>query len=428
MEREIEQDEAARLVPRQWKQGQKRPGSRTEARKVPEFVPIAASSDRMSLVGPGKDAEPLPDSVKDILLATRAPPTQYKSLPWNNSIDILCHINRIYVRVQRELFASPDAYSYLKFGSCHVNQATDSHFYLLYPLMTCGTVITSHADRVTFTNRISYKRDSTGPIVRDFNFDVPLECSYNRFHLSYKVGFWPTVRGGTVFRPLTSRTWVTLTPYDVHGTELTPGIGYTLGQPMFFEATLDSALAQKPVRVYVNKCFMTISPLLTSVPQYTVIENTGCMVDGRYSEQSQFISHATKTVLKFTIGSFIFEGMSKTSTPKELYMHCDISVGDVTPTESAKSCNYNPGSKTWTELYGDNAVCFCCDSVCPPPQPASQMITSHSWNVDDPRCTLPSCTHPQSPSLPHPQHPQSPSHPQHPQSPSHPQHPSHPQS
>lgn len=63
--------------------------------------------------------------------------------------------------------------------------------------------------------------------------------------------------------------------FSVHGTELTPGVGYTLGQPMFFEAMLDAALAQRPVRVYVNKCFITISPSLTSVPQYTVIDNTG---------------------------------------------------------------------------------------------------------------------------------------------------------
>ena len=134
MEREIEQDEVARLVP------QKRPGSLPEARKVPKFVPIAASSDQMSLVGPGNDAKSLPDSLKDILLATRGPPTERP--PYNNPIDILCHINRIYVRVQRELLARPDAYSYLKFGSCPVNQATDSHFYLLYSLMACGTVIT----------------------------------------------------------------------------------------------------------------------------------------------------------------------------------------------------------------------------------------------------------------------------------------------
>lgn len=85
---------------------------------------------------PEGGTRPLPDAVRQMFLPpapTKLPSPQY------GAVDVLCHLDRIYVRIKKELFVNPsEAWRYLKVGTCAVNEDTAQHYYFLYYLKACG--------------------------------------------------------------------------------------------------------------------------------------------------------------------------------------------------------------------------------------------------------------------------------------------------
>ncbi|XP_041640666.1 zona pellucida sperm-binding protein 3 [Cheilinus undulatus] len=367
-----------------WRSSSSSGSSTPTAKKLPEYVVIPASKVQKELFKPEKGARPLPNSIKEMLQVT-APPSQ-QAASRKKMIDILCHVDRIYVRIRREIFKTRDAYKYLKLGKCPVNAGTKEYYFFLYQLSKdCGFKKEYNVDDLKIGNMLSYK--PTTPVIRELPFDIPLQCKYPRFFRSYKVGFYPKLQGGTVFKALTPKSSYTLTPQDASGNEIVGAKTYTLGQPMYFETKKSSGAAKSgDQRMYVNKCFMTASKNPDSNTKYTVIDNQGCMIDGKLTDQSKFLPGDSKMVQKFSVGALIFSSSvsSSSSSSQQLYMHCEVSMGKLAPTSSLKACNYDAKTKKWKELYGDDSVCTCCDSTCSSayPKASRNMISSHSWRVD----------------------------------------------
>lgn len=110
------------------------------AKQVPQFLVVSAADVQKEYFKPEKNTRPLPQSVIDMLLgATIAPTSNTGETSRKPVVEVLCHIDRIYIRVRREVFKTKDAYKYLKIGKCPVNQGTREHYYLLYLLTAdCG--------------------------------------------------------------------------------------------------------------------------------------------------------------------------------------------------------------------------------------------------------------------------------------------------
>ncbi|XP_071359531.1 zona pellucida sperm-binding protein 3 [Trachinotus anak] len=372
-----------------WRSASSSGSSTPEALKFPEYVRVSASKYPKETFKPEKGARPLPAWVKDMLLgpanATAVEKAAVKAAVRGNLVEILCHVDRMYVRIKREVFKTRGAYKYLKLGTCPVNQGTKDHYYLLYLLKTdCGFKKESNSDYMSFSNVLHYKPLSV--ILRELPFDVSLQCKFPRLFHSYKVGFYPKLQGGTVYKALQPKSNIILSAQDASGNEITGAKTYTLGQPMYFEAKQPENTARSgDQRLYINKCFMTAYQDPYSTPKYTVIDNQGCMIDSKVTVQSKFLSGDSKMVQKFSVGALVFKDMvSPSSSSQQLYMHCEISKGKLSPTLTSKACNYDPMTKKWKELYGDDSVCTCCDSTCPSAQTKASrnLISSHSWKVD----------------------------------------------
>ncbi|XP_044047435.1 zona pellucida sperm-binding protein 3 [Siniperca chuatsi] len=359
--------------------------STPEAMNVPQYVTVSASEDHEEVFKPEKGARPLPDLIKEISLVTATPTLESeKRIARMALVEILCHVDRIYVRIRREIFKTMDAYKYLTLGTCPVNQGTNAHYYLLYLLKTnCGFKKESHADYWSVRNVLHYK--PTSPVLRDMPFDIPLQCKFPRFFNSYAVGFYPVLQGGIIFKALKQKNCFTLATQDASGKEITGTKTYTLGQPMYFEAKRCGHLSGSgDQRLYIHKCFMTASKNPNSYPKYTVIDNHGCMIDGKVTKQSKFLTCASKMVQKFSVGALIFKGhVSTHASSQQLYMHCEISMGKLTPTQNSKACNYDQATKKWQELYGYHSVCHHCASTCSSahPKATGKIISSHPWKV-----------------------------------------------
>lgn len=105
-----------------------------------QYLIMSASKDPKKVFKPGQGAEPLPPSVVNLLLGSPSNFLPIESVKDPKQlVQILCHIDRLYVRINRVVFKTSGAYKYLKLGTCPVNAGTQTYYYLLYLLTTdCG--------------------------------------------------------------------------------------------------------------------------------------------------------------------------------------------------------------------------------------------------------------------------------------------------
>uniref|UniRef100_A0A8C2IRS4 RING finger protein 122-like n=1 Tax=Cyprinus carpio TaxID=7962 RepID=A0A8C2IRS4_CYPCA len=352
--------------------------------KLPASVRIPADKLYKEHFSPEMGSKPIPPLVKSILLPTA--PTAISGTPVSGApkvVEVLCYLDRMYVRVLKRFCTSPGARTHLKLGTCAVNKATATHYYLLYPLKGCGIKREEDANRVTYTNKLHYTPAVTGLIVRDLPFSMHIRCTYTKFHRSYQVGFLPKIAGGTLYRGLQTQAGFSIMAMDASWNLLGDGQSFVLGKPICFEAR-GPGVANK--RLYLNSCFVSSTPNPQSMEKYSVVENYGCLVDSKNSLLTKFHTSVNKMTVRLCVAAFLFKNMiSLPQSKKTMFMHCELDFGPQTPTPTAKSCTYNAKTNQWTELYGDATVCDCCASTCPTPQVPSgkskTLITSDSWDL-----------------------------------------------
>lgn len=104
--------------------------------KLPESVRIRASQLHKELFTPEIGIRPVSELVKSILLPGNPTPKPPQSAA-EKKVQVLCYLDRMYVRILRSVFSSPQASEHLKLGSCPVNKVTTTHYYFLSPLTGC---------------------------------------------------------------------------------------------------------------------------------------------------------------------------------------------------------------------------------------------------------------------------------------------------
>ncbi|XP_029987498.1 uncharacterized protein zp3c [Sphaeramia orbicularis] len=418
---------------------------------------------------PEKGFRSLPSSVVEILRATPSPASPSTPANSKKNIEVLCHIDRMYVRIKKELFNNRYAYRLLKLGTCPVNKDDKDYYYFLHLLKTdCGFKTETTADTMNIKITLHYKPPQSKNRwirLREMPFSISLQCKYHRWFNSYMIGFHPKLMGGTVFKQLTqksnflliaqdaklvtsfhmlnesvmydlslprhftkhmrkhsyskkysiyathsgisclqsncmflmqtsagicqnmSKTCLIVTIFELaSGDKLTGSKVYTLGQTMYFAARrADSIAVSDDERIYINKCSVTTSQDPNSSPKVIVIDQQGCMTDGKLTRRSRFLPCASKKIQRFSLGTFVFQDKISGSTSQQFFIHCDISVGKLKPTQTSKACNYDLQTKKWKELYGDDAVCACCEkSTCSAQIRASKNTDTsmYTWKVD----------------------------------------------
>ncbi|XP_065151452.2 zona pellucida sperm-binding protein 3 [Paramisgurnus dabryanus] len=349
--------------------------------RLPEYVRIQASDLRKDYFSPEMGSMEVPPEVQTILLPSGMPAWRPSYTTAGKKVEVLCHLDRIYVRVQKSVFADINAWKNLKLGTCSVNKATASHYYFRQNLKDCKMRRREDDDSITYTNVLQYRPPITGLIVRDWPFTLPIRCLYPKFHFAYQVGFLPKISAGTMYIGLKNRLDASLTAMDASWNVLPDGMSFVLGQPICFEAKGPSVAGN---RLYFNRCFVTPSPEPTSADRYVVVENAGCLVDSKNSAMSQYYTTKDNSTVRLCFAAFFFNNMvSNSPTRKTMFMHCEMFMAPSTPSPSSKSCTFDLHAKQWTEMYGDASVCECCESSCPIPLPtaAKSVITSKSWDL-----------------------------------------------
>ncbi|KAJ7985380.1 hypothetical protein DPEC_G00351460 [Dallia pectoralis] len=330
----------------------------------------------------GTGHEQLPDKIREILLPVD--PTQEPfGRPISHAGDVIthCNVNKMQVQVKKSILGPRGSPSKVKLGTCEANKSTKDSLFFEYDLGLCGSERSIVNSRVAYSNTLRYDPPKIrGPIRRHVPFTMKVVCLFNRYHYAYKVGYTPKVKMQTYSKQMTKRNSIRLTARNAQWERLGPSEGYHLGKPMYFQA--DAPSGSTDGRLYIHSCHVTLKRSHASMPQYTVIDNMGCMAESRNHGGSRFFPH-TRSVVRFSVDAFLFQGMSAVQ-PQQLYMHCAMSVGRSAPSSTAKACNYDAKARRWKELYGASSVCSCCDSKCTSDAPSitTKMVSSKSWSID----------------------------------------------
>ncbi|XP_028281012.1 zona pellucida sperm-binding protein 3-like, partial [Parambassis ranga] len=344
---------------------------------LPMFVDSKRPLVKMEHFSPARRTgqEPIPESLREILLPGRAdpsPPPVQPSVP----VRTRCRENQMRVQVERSVLGSGDAHAQLTVGTCHASKSTKDYLYFEFDLRTCGTKHRIIDDQLVYSNTLWYKPPKQqGPIRRLSAFSLPVSCYFNRFQYSYKMGYTPKVQIHRVVKRVRSAAKFSLTPRTAQWDRRSPSDAYVLGQPMFFEA--EGRHLSEDERLYVHACYVTPEKSHASTPRFAVVKNFGCMVESK-DGRSRFVPYKHSAV-RFSVDAFLFRG----AAGQQLYLHCTMSVGGSAATPTAKSCNYNSTARRWEELFGLDSVCSCCDSNCSSAAPTgTKMIRSRPWTVE----------------------------------------------
>ncbi|KAJ8332068.1 hypothetical protein SKAU_G00429540 [Synaphobranchus kaupii] len=355
--------------------------------QLPMFRHVQAPLLDMALFRPSVDLRPLPSAVKNLLLPPSDSWLGYPTAPAGNprGVEVWCGNRTISVRVNKRMLGFWCHPSMMFLGNCEVYRFTRDYFYFHNDLDQCGITPRTIDGQLVYTSILRYVPESQGPVIRAVPLSLPIHCSYNRFHYSYKVGYVPHLQKASFVKSITMERIFSLVTCNEHWEKLGSTGSYMLGEPMYFEAS--TAFVSRMERVTVTACHVTVSKDANSMPRMDVIGNFGCMVDSkRFGSQSKFHGYSPG-VLRFIVDAFIFPGISS----KLLYLHCEMTVADYSATPTAKSCTFNSKTQRWEELVGSVSTCSCCDSQCGDgaiwpsslhPTPRS-MITSDPWSIRD---------------------------------------------
>ncbi|MBN3316794.1 ZP3 protein, partial [Atractosteus spatula] len=272
---------------------------------------------------PEAGSRPLPAYIKSVLFPPqRGRQPARPAIGGTRGVAVWCDSRRMYVRVSRLLFGFSCRPSEVTLGNCSVSRTTRRYFYFIYGLHECGTersvafpgnipssvTLQVVQGRLVYSNTLRYAPpSSSAPVHRFIPFSVPVKCSYNRFHYSYKVGYVPTwARRRTFFKDLKNKHSFVLLTTNSRWVRLSPKDEYFLGQPMYFQATAYFATVEQ--RLYIHSCYVTEKPDQHSQPRFPVIDNLGCMVDSKADGcLSRFVPSKQKDMLRFTIDAFLFQ-------------------------------------------------------------------------------------------------------------------------
>ncbi|XP_039596494.1 zona pellucida sperm-binding protein 3-like isoform X2 [Polypterus senegalus] len=334
------------------------------AKYVPEYgIPMQATPFPYELLRPrpGDHYAAMPLALQRAM-NPRLPPIVRPSpvVPQpRRAVAVSCFDGKMFVRVNKFLcgFGCKDSDLILGKG-CTSTSQFGSEVLFEYSLQQCDTKAQVVNGMLVYSNTLYYKpSEPKGPIRRSSPFSVSLLCSYERLHHSYKLAYHPIWNRGTYFRNLRNQHSFTLQTMNADFSVTSTRNQYYLGQPIAFQATAYFASSRQ--KLFVQSCHATASPDPFSSPRHILINNLGCMVDGKDENcASKFVLPRTNDTISFIIEAFQFHAISPW-----VYVHCELAVTDVL-SKSAKSCNYDKVTKRWYELDGHHALCSCCDSQC----------------------------------------------------------------
>ncbi|KAM3597290.1 uncharacterized protein V6R79_002649 [Siganus canaliculatus] len=295
-----------------------------------------------------------------------------RPLSESSSVRVQCTETAMIITVGTELYKTgrPVSLEDIFFGTpehwrrshCQAVAAGDREFVIKVELQDCGSTLSMSGDYIMYTNSLIIKPAVTHPgITRKAHVVVPVSCFYKRTH-TVSSHTWPQQQlpnSPAPAKPSESSAFSLKLMTNDWTSETSSRVFY-LGDFLHLEAFYNGPDSRQR-RLFIDSCVATLSPDVTSVPRYYVIENHGCLTDAKEGGLDSLFRPRQKThSLQLRLRAFLFHQDSRNS----IFITCQLKATSerLRNTRINKACNYM--HSRWKNVDGSDHVCRCCDATC----------------------------------------------------------------
>ncbi|XP_072524339.1 zona pellucida sperm-binding protein 3-like [Salminus brasiliensis] len=288
-----------------------------------------------------------------------------------SSVAADCGESVVHVEVKKDLFGIGELVNPLSIslGGCIATGEDSDTQVLIFEsdLQSCNSALTMTEDELVYTFTLLYAPEPLAgtPIVRTGGVAVDIDCRYSRKHNVSSRDILPT--------------WI---PFDstmaaeellVFSLQLMtddwqferPTNQYFLGDLINIEASVVQ-FNHIPLRVFMDSCLATTDPDVNTTPNYSFIENYGCLIDAKITgSRSRFMPRVQEDKLQLQLEAFRFFNQSDDL----VYITCLLKATTASSQTDVehKACSFT--SNGWTaadegQVVSDDQVCGCCDWSC----------------------------------------------------------------
>ncbi|KAM9312175.1 uncharacterized protein PAF06_010092 [Gastrophryne carolinensis] len=285
----------------------------------------------------------------------------------SEAVSVACGAGSMMVAVRLDLYGNGKMakISDLKLGpqTCSPGtQSTDTVAIFENLLQDCSKPVQMNDDWILYSTYLTYspRPSSNAPIYRSSPAMVPIDCLYPRHGNVSSNAIQPTwVPFGTT---LTSeeRLAFSLHLMTDDWSNIRSSLTFLIGGVFNIEASVETQ-NHLPMILFVDRCVASLSEDPQSTPNYDIITDNGCLVDGRLEEaSSSFEPRQEPNKLHFTVDVFRFLNEERST----IFITCYLRVVPATqpPDPMNKACSYSKNTRSWTPVEGSASICQCCNT------------------------------------------------------------------
>ncbi|KAI3367883.1 hypothetical protein L3Q82_026714 [Scortum barcoo] len=262
-------------------------------------------------------------------------------------VEVFCNESKLTVLVDKRSNGFILTGEEMQLGdSCYSNRELPHQFVFTYSLDECGTARVMQSGVEVYTNSLHLNLRKPPSTWWHTPSTVPISCIPKRSSDNPHYFISPPL-------PEKSKTF-NIKAMNPSWTSSAESNVYKRGQVVNLQV---SAKTRPEQQLFIQSCFVSVSPEPQTNPRHAVIMNKGCTAPlGSQHAVVQFVASNRTDVVNFVFNtSYLIS---------ELYIHCSVLISDQGVTSGSKSCNYNVFQSRWEDLSGTEEVCECCSSKC----------------------------------------------------------------
>uniref|UniRef100_A0A8C9T429 Zona pellucida sperm-binding protein 3 n=1 Tax=Scleropages formosus TaxID=113540 RepID=A0A8C9T429_SCLFO len=267
-----------------------------------------------------------------------------------NTVTVKCHASTMEIVVQADLYGVGTVIdvSELRLGanphprkSCRPTVSGHGEYTIIASLTDCGTKRLITGNSLIYVNLLIYSPSSSPEgIIRMKEVVIPVElCTIHYLQLLYKhqvlilhvpTGDWQSKRASNQY---------------VSGEYINIEAMVRLHQPT-------------ALRLFIDNCVASLLPEKTSSPNYSFVENNGCLFDALMTgSRSAFLPRVQENKLQLQLESFRFDQKAKNM----LYITCLLVAVPLTRYRNSdrRACSFIGGR--WRSADGADSDCLTCE-------------------------------------------------------------------
>ncbi|XP_068605005.1 zona pellucida sperm-binding protein 3-like [Brachionichthys hirsutus] len=241
---------------------------------------------------------------------------------------------------------------------CRAAASAEVEFTIRADLVDCGTERSSTKETITYSNVLVYApQPSSDGLLRLDGAETSIVCHYERRYRVNATSVRPTWDPSVSLASAEGQIDFNMKLMADNWQFKRGSYSYFLGDPVHLEVSA-VVRSHMPLRVYVDRCVATATPVAQAPKSYSFIRNHGCFADAVLTNSSsRFLPRAEEHKLRFQLDAFRFYEESSDRVLVSCFLKAVPVILPVRPQDRACSLIEN----RWRSIDGNDPACETCD-------------------------------------------------------------------